>query len=177
MVKSTVMNYIQLGDTVSDINHSSIKGVVTVICRNTQDVMQVSLESWNEENNEMLSQDVYLSDCIGEKDETFCTDPLQYGDYFPTNDTGYLFELNKEYFDIYTKFKGLASNHAVCITGCDRTQLKFTKQAKEGLFSMWIDLNRIQTATAKTVEETCADMINEDRKQPGGPLEETKDIF
>lgn len=176
MVKTLTKKTLQLGDSVFDVNHPEIKGIVTTIGRNTQDVLQISIEEWNKETSIMLAQDMYVSDARGVGDEAYSSDPKDYDEYFPKdNDGEYLFKLNEIYCDIYTDLRGLAANHAVCITGCDRTQLKFTKK-NEGLFGIWLDFNRIEHIDVAESDEpsdssTTADStIKEERRSPGGPI-------
>lgn len=174
MSKTETKNLLQLGDKVCDSHHPDVKGIVTTISRNTQDVMQISIEKWNKETSTMLTQDIYLSDARGDGDEAYSTDPLDYDDYFPKDKNGeYLFPLNEIYCDIHTELRGLAVHHCVCITGCDRTQLMFSKK-DEGLYGIWIDFNRIEhidvVDSSSDATVTADSTIKEDRKEPGGPI-------
>ena len=168
MVKQASKNLIELGDKIFHKKHLDISGIVTLIGRNTQDVLQIALEEYSEDAGTILVHDLYIEDALGVNDEVFSDDPKDYDEYFPKDDEGeYKFKLNETYQDVYTELKGVATSHSVCITGCDRTKLTFKKK-NSGLYIMWIDLNRI---TLVDELETQDSAINENRREPGGPIE------
>ncbi len=163
----------KLGDQVQSIMFEEAHGIIGIIKRDTEDKLTFILEYWNDEVQDIVHHSVKAEEARDVDGGEFIADPYMYDEYFPQNEDGtFKFKLNVKYGDIYTDLKGIARSHSVCITGCDRTGLEFYKRNK-GVYTMGTDLNRIKEIKDEPTETT-DNSVNENRRQPGDPLECSK---
>ncbi len=158
---------LELGDHVTHKDHPEMHGIVSLIERGVQNTMRVALETWNEGTQDLLSHALNIEEAVGDDGETFVNSPFEYEEYFPLDDEGeFKFRLGDEYHDLHTDMKGNATSHGVCITGCDRAQIKWFR-ANKGLYGIHLDLNRL---THVNELETADNTIEEHRRDGGPPI-------